>query len=138
MKTKTMIKFLSVFFTLSLFLTSCSSDEVLTNEEVENIISNESTSNNSSSQRMTQTPVMVNLEIVYHDGVTEEQKAAIREQYLNAIGFIIFIIVDETTEIWHLDINAWNNYQTANGTNFDDDVEAEEEVKEVQQLFSVN
>ncbi|MFK5877916.1 MAG: hypothetical protein QM478_00315 [Flavobacteriaceae bacterium] len=128
MKTKTIFKVLLRIFIISvLFLTSCTSSEVII-DEVENTTNDSNIGVDESN--FNRNTVWMRLEITYHESVTEAQKQALRDYYFNAVGLIIFDITNKK-DFWTIEQYRWSAYQLTNGTDVDADVENEAEVKEI-------
>lgn len=103
MKTKTILRLLSVFFTLTLFFTSCTTEEVTIDETESNIVN---TDENSYSRGA---PSVLEVHIGFYPETTQQQMDAIRANYSVVAGLILFDVIGKT-EIWVVNEEVWDSF----------------------------
>lgn len=115
MKTKTIIRVLSVFFTLTLFFTSCTTEEVAV-DEIENTNDANLLNKGSFGEELSDYPVnaiLSYLTITYTSGTTKAEKATIRQNYnSDSRGYISHTTCSDTVEVWyvwHVTISGGSN-----------------------------
>ncbi len=130
MKTKTIIKIFSVFFIFTLFFTSCSTDEIISQEQIEIIdLSNVDDSNNTS-----RVPRIMEVKVTYEDWVDKDQMDIIRAYYATTAGLLTYEFNGDDEEIWTVNENIFRSYSGSCATcsdPLDVVIESEEEVKGV-------
>jgi len=128
MKTKTIIRMLSVFFALTLFFTSCTTEEIAVKETESNTVIN--TDENLYSRGA---PSVMEVYVEYYAYITQSQKDYLRNYYAVAAGLITYDVYNGK-EIWTVNEGVWNAYdgscQTCSGP-LGDVILEEEEVKEI-------
>lgn len=103
MKTKT----ISLLFILTLFLVSCSTDQVINEEDV----AKEVISNNLETRAGCWFPdEAIWFDIVYEQDVTPAVKIAIRNQYSSFLGITCVLLIDNLNETWICDKDIYDSY----------------------------